>query len=112
MRNTGSEGLELESDGLRTGHNSGYQAINLAVLLGVKRIILLGYDMQDKGPEVSHWFGNHSWKEGRSPPYQMFLRSYPSLAKETKKLGIEVINCSMNSKLECFKKEELRNLQL
>lgn len=43
----GIDGLEIKDPRyLRTGRNSGYQAINLAVQLGAKRIILIGYDMQ------------------------------------------------------------------
>lgn len=44
----GIEGLEVKDPRfVRSGKNSGYQAINLAVHLGAKRIILLGYDMQN-----------------------------------------------------------------
>lgn len=47
MAHNGVDGLELlDARFLRTGANSGYQAINLAVHFGAKRIILLGYDMQ------------------------------------------------------------------
>lgn len=43
----GIDGLEVADPRfLRTGRSSGYQAINLAVQLGAKRIILIGYDMQ------------------------------------------------------------------
>src|SRR5688572_15903262 len=45
LRNTGAEGLELDPSGLRTGYNSGYQSVNLAVHLGITRIVLLGFDM-------------------------------------------------------------------
>ena len=47
MASSGIDGLEVkDSRFLKTGSNSGYQAINLAVHFGAKRIILLGYDMQ------------------------------------------------------------------
>ena len=52
LQNTGLQVLETTPTGLRTGHTSGYQAINLAVHLGAARIVLLGYDF--KG---DHFFG-------------------------------------------------------
>ena len=49
-----SPGLSLDDELIHFGHNSGYQALNLAVLFGVKKILLLGYDMQrTNGKE--HW---------------------------------------------------------
>ena len=54
MAYNGDDGLEVrDSRFLRTGSNSGYQAINLAVHFGAKRIILLGYDMQSVTVSVS-----------------------------------------------------------
>jgi len=42
LRNTGELGLEADPSGLRTGKNSGYQAINLAVHLNARQIIQIG----------------------------------------------------------------------
>src|SRR6056297_1835559 len=58
MTNGGTDGLSLDWPMLKTGGNSGYQAINLAVLLGYRRLILLGYDMQLTGGHT-HWHGPH-----------------------------------------------------
>ena len=47
LAHNGVGGLELSDPRfVRTGRNSGYQAINLAAHFGATRILLLGYDMQ------------------------------------------------------------------
>jgi len=61
---TGKEGLETNPRGIRTGNNSGYQAINLAVHLGAKTIVLLGYDMKRSEDGNHHWFGDHPCPDG------------------------------------------------
>src|SRR5690606_20149057 len=47
-------GLSLDPLRIHRGGNSGYQALNLAVLLGCARVLLVGYDM--KG---DHWHPPH-----------------------------------------------------
>ena len=55
IENTGSDGLEPRPTGVRTGGSDGYQAINLAFHFGVKRIVLLGYDMKFGADGQVHW---------------------------------------------------------
>jgi len=43
-----SLGFDAVPGNIRTGRNSGYQAMHLAMQLGATKIILLGYDMQFK----------------------------------------------------------------
>lgn len=107
LRNTGQTGLELEPTGLRTGRNSGYQAINLAVHLGATRILLLGYDMSLGHGGKSHWFGEHP--DRAKPPLTVFRRLFPTIAPPLKALGIEVLNCSRRSALTCFPKVPLEH---
>ena len=109
MKNTGSKGLERDNEGLRTGSNSGYQAINLAYHMGAKRILLLGYDMKYKEGEGSHWFGNHPWR-GEKVPVSQFLPYFPELKRELDKEGVDVVNCSRDSALEVFRKERLQKV--
>jgi hypothetical protein len=66
LQNTGPHGLELKRNAVRNGKNSGYQAMNVAVHLGAKRIVLLGYDMHIPQGGPSHWFGEHPL--GGPPP--------------------------------------------
>ena len=99
LRDTGMTGLETDPSGLRTGKNSGYQAINLAVHLGARRIVLLGYDMQpDRGRH--HWFGAHP--NPIPPPYAEFLPCFDSIVEPLRALGVEVVNATRRTALTCF----------
>lgn len=100
LRDTGSEGLELDPTGLKTGHNSGYQAINLAVHLGAKRIVLLGYDMAKGLGGTQNWFGPH--KTHLESQFSLFLNRYTTIVGPLERLGITVINASRASALRVF----------
>lgn len=100
LRNDGVLGLETRPSGLRTGRNSGYQAINLAVHLGARRIVLLGFDMQPSGDQ-HHWFGAHPYV-AKAPPYREFLQCFQSIVAPLKAIGVEVVNASRISALTCF----------
>lgn len=95
LRKTGDVGLELEPTGLKTGRNSGYQAINLAVHLGATRVVLLGYDMQG-----GHWFGNHP--DNSKPPFAVCLQRFATLVEPLKQAGVTVLNCTRKTALTCF----------
>lgn len=97
-------GLAAARDALRPGKNSGYQAINLAVHLGAKRILLLGYDMKasvEKGVVKTHWFGDHPGGTSQDVYLQM-LPWFDTLPPLLKKRGIEIINCTPASALKTF----------
>jgi hypothetical protein len=103
LRNTGSKGLELDPSGLKHGINTGYRAVNLAFHFGAKRIILLGYDMKrGDGPKrLEHWHGDHP-VPSRS--------QYPTFIMDPlKEHGVEVVNCTPGSALECFPMADLRD---
>jgi len=111
MKNTGTNGLETEWPGLRTGGNGGHQAINLAVHFGVKKIILLGYDMQETNGK-KHWFGDHC--EGLKSPNQFNLNdwidNFNQLAPVLETIGVKVVNCSRETALTCFERADLRGV--
>lgn len=108
LRNEGSDGLELEPTGLRTGKNSGYQAINLAVHLGAKRILLLGYDMQVSAGQPTHFFGDHPRPLRSNSPYPMFVTLFSTLVQPLRAAGVTVINCSRQTALTQFPRMPLR----
>lgn len=98
LANTGDEGIEVEPTGLRTGKNSGYAAINLALHLGATRVLLLGYDM-GRGPRGE---GHFHGRGGISSPYSMFLKMFAGLPYALKTVGLSVINCSRQTALTMF----------
>ena len=97
LRNKGKRGLSLEADGICTGHNSSYQAINVAVLSGASRIILIGVDMSG-----DHFFGSHPDKS--KPPFKLALEAFPTLVEPLRDAGVEIFNCSRKTALTCFQR--------
>lgn len=106
LHRLGTTGLADKNNGLMTGQNSGYQAINLAYLLGAARIVLLGFDMKRGADGRAHWFGDHP-VQTQDYIYSAMLQNFPKLARRLKELGIEVINCTPDSALDAFPRNEL-----
>jgi hypothetical protein len=92
----------LDPSAVRTGFNSGYQAINLAVHLGASRIVLLGYDMRvdQKRRSRDHFFGQHP--DHTVPPVAACLTAFKTLVKPLAEVGVEIVNCTSGSALVSF----------
>jgi hypothetical protein len=105
LANGGPRGLDPRVTHLRTGHNSGYQAVHLAMNFGAKRIVLCGFDMHSKNGE--HWFGHHKWRQKYASRYDLFITAFNVAAPEYKARGVEVINATPGSALKCFPFAEL-----
>lgn len=99
----------LGSDCVHFGGNSGYQAINLAYLWGAKRIILLGFDCKPINGK-HHWFGQHPQGLNQNQNFAIWISNFNQIAKDLNEQKVEVINCSMDSALDCFKKVPIEEL--
>lgn len=108
LKNTGTKGLERDPKGLRTGRNSGYQAINLAVHFGAARIILLGYDLGPDHKGRTHWFGDHP--DRVVSPYRLMRQEFLTLVAPLKEAAVEVVNCSRRTALEAFPVKPLEEI--
>lgn len=108
LTNDGFNGISHQWPKVRTGGNSGYQALNLAVILGYKNIVLLGYDMQPGEKGELHWHPNH---EGLSNPNPKRLESwrgaFDSAAPVIAGRGVEVVNATRRTALTCFPRIDL-----
>jgi hypothetical protein len=100
----GLDGDEFSFDPgvIRYGSNSGFQAINLALLFGCTRIVLVGFDMRHVEGRA-HFFGDHpkgllQLKDGE---YERFCIRFERAAKKLPK-HISIINATPNSALKCF----------
>lgn len=105
LRHTGIEGLETEPDGVRTGRNSGYQAIQVAVHLGATHIVLLGFDMGPDAHGRRHWFSAHPWHS--DPPFHLFLPAFDTLVAPLARLGVTVVNATRLTALRAFPRVSL-----
>ena len=109
-------GLSRQHDTLNTGSNSGFQCINLAYLLGVSRIVLLGYDMKIADNGRSHHHPDHPQPLspiGYKKIYDDILdkRLFETVAFDLHNENISVINCSPISAISCFRKLPLTSIR-
>lgn len=102
----------LPMDGPVTGGSmSGFQVVGRLAQARVARILLVGVDcIEDQGRK--HWHGPHAHPNGSNPApsrIRAWIAQWTRAAPELKSLGIEVVNCSMESGVECFTKQKLKS---
>lgn len=87
------------------GYDAGTSAINVAILYGVREIILLGYDMSG-----GRWFaGERDHPKPVIEPWRFtqHCEPLPRLAAHAARLGIRIVNCSPTSVVNCFERQSL-----
>lgn len=104
-------GLSPKADTICWNYNSGGAAIDFAAHAGVKRILLLGFDMTAV-ENKTHWHsGFPTYKKPTVPgSFRRFLRSFPSIAADAKRNRIEILNISPESKIKEFPKVKLEEV--
>lgn len=90
---------------IRYGANSGFQAINLAMLKGCQRIVLVGYDMQSTGGK-RHFFGDHPKGIDSRTRYEDFIPRFDIAAKHLPP-GVKITNATETSALHAFPRASL-----
>jgi len=111
-KQTSPAGLVFGGGALSWNRSSGACAINLAVALGAKRIVLLGFDMRDVG-ERAHWHDDYAPIQqkvlrlvGRArkveAPYSKFLISFAAIARDAERRRIEIVNATPGSAIREF----------
>lgn len=94
-----AEGFSLDPSFIHWGGNSGFQAINLAILWGGRPVVLVGFDMRRVNGQ-GHFFGEH--------PQGLINRDYthfaPAFQLAAKLLpdDIKIVNATPGSALNCF----------
>lgn len=99
LANGGHEGLSETPTAIRTGGNSGFQALNIAALSGANPLILLGYDLRFDGRRTHSHNGHQQPYQQRESTYTGYAQKFATVEAPLKKLGIRVINCSNGSAL-------------
>lgn len=91
--------IQAEPGTIGGGGNSGFQALNLAIQFGARRILLLGYDMHG-----GHWHGDHpaGMAQPKDDTMARWRRAFQANAPLIAAMGVEVINCTPGSALTCF----------
>jgi hypothetical protein len=93
---------------VKLGGNSGYQAINVAYNEGAERIVLLGFD-------CGYTFGRRHYHEdhprvrglGNADGVEFWRARFPALAADLRDKGVQVVNCSRYTTLDCFERMDL-----
>jgi hypothetical protein len=86
-----------------SGGNSGFQALNIAVQFGARRILLVGFDLH--GAKGLHWYGKNTWRNANNPydgNFMRWRRGFASVGADVVKLGISVVNASPDSAMTVF----------
>lgn len=84
----------------RIGGSSGYGALNVATLMGAKRIILLGFDYCRNHRGVKNWHEAYTWPQNEN--WTAWARAYVNAAPSLVEHGVEVINASPISAITAF----------
>lgn len=89
------------------GGNGGFHTLNLAVQFGLRKIILLGFDMTLQNG--LHWHGRHggSLNNPRQASVDRWRGVLDSQAKPLAAAGVDVVIGSPGSSLSQFRKLEL-----
>lgn len=104
LRNSGEDGLETDPGALRTGKNSGYQAIGLAYHFGAARIVLLGFDMRLGRHDELHWNDRSETQtpQGFAGTLALMLPKFETLREPLATAGVQVVNATPGSALRVW----------
>lgn len=93
-------GFSTDPTYINHGKNSGFQAINLAMHFGARRIVLVGFDMSVRQGK-RHFFGDHPQPLGNFGDYRRFVPEFDRAAKMLPP-WLQIINATPGSALKCF----------
>jgi hypothetical protein len=106
---SGGDGLlDPRPTHVRTGKNSAYQAMHIAMHLGVHTILMCGLDLRVVDG-MEHWHGDHPKGARKTMPFSSWISLFNQAAPFIQAKGVRVINCTPHSALHCFKKQQLED---
>ena len=105
-------GITTKRNKVSWNKHTGGAAINFAYHLGVKRILLLGFDMQLDEQGNQHWHSvypsaNSKPRLKKQLPFRKHLESFHPIHNDAERLGIEILNVNMDSAVPHIKKVRL-----
>lgn len=104
VKGKGNAGLSTNPEYIHTGCNSGFQALNLAVLWGCTKIILVGYNLGHVQGKAHFWGGGRESTLAVSSPYDNFIRHFDKVQPQFRE---RIVNCTEHTKLNTFRKGNL-----
>lgn len=108
--------IEISSDSILlnepmvigNGGNSGFQALNLVAQFGAGSVVLVGFDCHGRGD--LHWYGRNKWAGANNPAssnFSRWVRGFESAKRDLSRIGVDVVNASLDSELKMFPKRAL-----
>ncbi len=99
--------LIWDGDEIGSGGNGAFQAMNLVLRWGAKRVVLTGVDCQGE-----HWHGPHEngLRNPRQKTFDKWIAGFNNAARDLKRMKIEVVNCSRVTALTAFPIDKLENV--
>jgi hypothetical protein len=101
------DGFSFRPDRLHHGGNSGFAAVNMAILLSSAmapepqpvEIVMVGFDMHRTNGR--HFFGDHPTNLANTSSYLTFIRNFDRAARLLPKT-VRIVNATPGSALRCF----------
>lgn len=107
IRGANKEGLGTTR--IHPNGNSGVGAINLAFIMGYRKIVLLGFDMQAGPNGEKHHHPDHPHPLPQSLLFEEWKFKLPKVAADLEREGCDVVNCSPRASDRCFRRSNLEN---
>jgi hypothetical protein len=95
-----AEGFSLDPAVIHYGSSSGFQAVNLAILMGAAKIVLIGFDMRVADGR-RHFFGDHPEPLNNKADFASFVPPFVRAAQSMPP-GVEILNATPGSALQCL----------
>lgn len=108
LTTSGRTGIDKRPNFIRAGNNSGFAAINVAFHLGVKKIYLLGFDMESSDRNT-HWHEGYGIRHDHKIYERNMISNFDGIHELLKTEGIELWNANPKSKLKSIPKCKLED---
>lgn len=104
------EELDLDDEIIHHGSNSGYMGLQLAVILGYTKLIMIGFDHQHTNG-MRHWFGDHDSKifKVNADHVDKWVDSIDGLVYYMTHKGIDIVNCSNETAIRTIRRSTLED---
>lgn len=99
--------LNLCGEKIGGGANSSFQAANLLLMWGVRKIVFTGLDCKARAecnPKAKvHWHGEHKTRGNpKAESFEKWIANFTKAAPIFAARGCEVVNASRESEVKCF----------
>lgn len=105
------QNLGLATEAIGYNGNSGAGAINVALIMGARRVFLLGFDCVVDSSQPAHWHQS-TIEPQRQEVFNRFLAGFSKMAADLPKVfpNTEIINLNPQSALTQFNKKPLSSV--